>query len=110
MAEKFRAKMPIAQRAKQFSPFAALKGFDEALSYKEKIFLQKPDFSEEMFEELNLKFHEAEKNKKITVTYFSDGEYIDYTGIVTKKDIENRTITIDKNVFLLDDILDIILL
>lgn len=110
MAEKFRAKMPIAQRAKQFTPFVALKGFEDALSYKEKNFSKKPIFSEEMFDELNFAFQKAEKNKKITVTYYNDGEYIDYTGIVTRKDISNRTITIDKNVFLLDDILDIILL
>lgn len=110
MAEKFRAKIPIAQRAKQFSPFAALKGFEDAIFFKEKNFREKPEFSEEMFDELNSAFFKAEKNKKITVTYYSDGEFIDYTGIVTKKDILNRTITIDKNVFLLDDILDIILL
>ena len=110
MGEKFRAKMPIAQRAKQFSPFAALRGFEDALYLKEKPFSEKPEFSEEMFDELNSAFFKAEKNKKITVTYYSDGEFIDYTGIVTKKDFFNRTITIDKNIFLLDDILDITLL
>lgn len=30
-----RSKMPISQRAKQFMPFAALKGLDEALRQKE---------------------------------------------------------------------------
>lgn len=30
-----RPKMPIARRAKQFMPFAALKGLDEALARKE---------------------------------------------------------------------------
>ena len=31
-----RSKMPRSVRAKQFLPFAALKGFSEALYYKEK--------------------------------------------------------------------------
>ena len=31
-----RPKMPISQRAKQFQPFAALSGLDQALSQKER--------------------------------------------------------------------------
>ena len=110
MADKHRAKMPISQRAKQFAPFAALKGFETAIAYKEKIFSDKPEFSEEMFSDLNSAFFSVEKNKKITITYYSDGEFINYTGTVLKKDIVNRTVTIDENVFLLDDILNITLL
>ena len=34
--EKLRAKMPIAQRAKQFMPFAAVSGLDIALRRKEE--------------------------------------------------------------------------
>lgn len=36
MASKPRAKMPVSERAKQFMPFAALKGLPEALEKKEK--------------------------------------------------------------------------
>lgn len=36
MASKPREKMPISERAKQFMPFAALKGLPEALEKKEK--------------------------------------------------------------------------
>ena len=81
-----------------------------AIAYKEKTFSDKPEFSEEMFSDLNSSFLSAEKNKKITLTYYRDGEFINYTGTVLKKDIVNRTVTIDENVFLLDDILNIILL
>ena len=35
MASKPKAPMPAAERAKQFMPFAALKGFEEALERKE---------------------------------------------------------------------------
>jgi len=37
VASKPRHKMPIEERAKQFMPFAALKGLPEALAAKEKI-------------------------------------------------------------------------
>ncbi len=36
MANKPRHKMPVEERAKQFMPFAALKGLPEALAAKEK--------------------------------------------------------------------------
>ena len=36
-----RTKMDRAQRAKQFAPFAALKGFEEALREKERIIIPK---------------------------------------------------------------------
>lgn len=36
MASKPREKMPISERAKQFMPFAALKGLPEALEKKER--------------------------------------------------------------------------
>lgn len=34
MANRPRAKMPVSERAKQFMPFAAVKGLDEALQQK----------------------------------------------------------------------------
>ena len=47
-----RAKMDRAERAKQFMPFAALKGYEEALREKEKIVVPRIELSEEMKEEL----------------------------------------------------------
>ena len=36
MATKNRTPMPVSERAKQFMPFAALKGYEEALRAKER--------------------------------------------------------------------------
>ena len=36
MAQKIRAKMPLSQRAKQFAPFQAVGGLNEALRKKEE--------------------------------------------------------------------------
>lgn len=36
MASRIREKMPVSERAKQFMPFAALKGLPEALEKKER--------------------------------------------------------------------------
>lgn len=51
MASKPKHKMPIEDRAKQFMPFAALKGLPDALAAKEKITVPKTELSEEMAEE-----------------------------------------------------------
>ena len=40
MAKIPRERMPVSQRAKQFAPFAALKGFEEAIEKKEKMFFK----------------------------------------------------------------------
>ena len=45
-----RKKMNQAARAKQFMPFAALKGYDIALRAKEKILVPKIELSEEIAE------------------------------------------------------------
>lgn len=45
-----RPKMSRAERAKQFMPFAALKGYPEALREKEKIVVPRAEVSEEYAE------------------------------------------------------------
>ena len=74
--------MPVSDRAKQFMPFSALKGLDEALRAKEKIVVPKVEVSPEMAEELDYKMHLLEKGKVTTIICFSSGEYVKMTGLV----------------------------
>lgn len=110
MAEILRAKMPVSQRAKQFAPFAALKGFDEAIMDKEKIILPVPELAEDMTEYLNLTVSQLESGKKIAVTFYSNGGYNNFIGSVSKIDFVNRLLFIENELIFLDDIIDIILL
>ena len=55
MPSKPKQKMPIEERAKQFMPFSALKGLEEALASKEKIIVPKKELTQDYAEELNLK-------------------------------------------------------
>lgn len=54
-SRKARPKMSREQRAKQFLPFAAVSGLEEALQKKENEFFQKPDpvLAEDYLELLN---------------------------------------------------------
>ena len=81
-----RAKMPREERAKQFMPFAALKGYSEALRRKEKVVVPKIEASEDYAEELDRKLHQVRHGDMISVTYFCKGEYIRQTGMVSKID------------------------
>lgn len=57
-----RGRMKRADRAKQFMPFDALKGYREALKERERIKAPKRDLSEDYMEELDRKFHQIKKN------------------------------------------------
>ena len=85
-----RTKMSPADRAKQFMPFAALKGYEEALRRKEKIVVEKVELSEEMKEELDRQFKQVSHNDIITVVYYAEEEYLKITGMVAKIDVDAR--------------------
>ena len=51
----------MENRAKQFVPFAALKGYEEALRAKEKIVVEKIELSEEKKAELDYKLQQIQK-------------------------------------------------
>ena len=101
-----RAKMSPADRAKQFMPFSALKGFEEALREKEKIVVEKICLSEERKEELDRKLQQIQKNDMVTVVYFCKGEYIQVTGMVARLDLNAKIIKIVNTKIPFEDIYD----
>ncbi|HHX78301.1 MAG TPA: YolD-like family protein [Acholeplasmataceae bacterium] len=94
-------------RAKQFLPFDALKGFREALREKEKIIVSKIILSKEEAEILSKKILQIKKNEIITVIYYNDGSYIELEGMVSKVDFHYKSVTIVKTEILFSDLLDV---
>ncbi len=107
MAGRPRNGMSVEQRAKQFMPFAALRGLPEALGLKEKVIVPKVELSEEMAAELDRKMHLLEKGKLATVIYFSQGEYIKKSGMVARIDVTAKILQIVNTKIFFDDILDV---
>lgn len=99
--------MPIEERAKQFMPFAALRGLPEALAAKEKVLIPKIELSPEMAEELDRKMHLIAKGKMATVVYFCNGEYIKLTGLVARIDETSRLLQIVNTKIPFADILQV---
>lgn len=107
MASKPKNKMPLEERAKQFMPFAALKGLPDALAVKEKITVPKIELSEEMAEELDRKMHLLSKGKIASIVYFHEDEYVKQTGMVARIDTACRFVQIVNTKILFEDILDV---
>lgn len=102
------SKMSREERAKQFMPFAALKGYPDALKKKEKIVVQRVELSEEYQDELNLKLRQVHKQDIITVVYFCKNEYIKLTGMVSRIDVSSRILKIVNIKIDFDDLYDIV--
>jgi len=88
--------MPILDRAAQFSPFAALTGYDAAIKESARLTHQRIELSEDQLQELNRKQQLLIKNlmdqPKVAVTYFvpderkQGGAYITVSGRVKRID------------------------
>lgn len=89
-----RPRMPIADRAAQFSPFAALTGHHEAIREVARITVERVELDEQAREILDLRLQRLLENRaarhEVRVTYFSrdsskdGGAYFTLTGIVDK--------------------------
>ena len=95
-------------RAKQFMPFDALKGFREALEEKEKIEVIKKDLSEEIKEELSLKLKCLKIGDKIKVIYYKNKEYKQIKGSLKQVNRYQRYIVVENKKIQMDNIFKII--
>ena len=115
---KTRPQMSMIDRAAQFSPFAALTGYDAAIKETGRLTDEKIEMDEEALNILNMKFQllvdRLADEPEITFTYFkpderkAGGAYIDVTGKVKKVDDCERLIVMQNGTKMpMDDILNI---
>ena len=88
--------MPVSERAKQFSPFSALKGLSEALAKKEHIPIPRRELSEEQTEAINRTLLALQRGEVVTaVRYDGDRQdYVQLTGMVSEVDLVARVLHI----------------
>ena len=113
-----RPQMSMMDRAAQFSPFAALTGYDAAIKETARLTDQKIDLDDYEKEEINDKIQliteHLGEDFEVVITYFqpdsrkAGGAYVDAVGIVKKIDEYDRVIILqDGKKIPIDDILDI---
>lgn len=100
MALKQRARMPVSQRAKQFMPFAAVKGLEEALRNTEQRAMSssQQDLCEEQIAQINQNLCKVQKGMLATITYLLDGRILTLSGTVEMISEARQTINISSTV------------
>ena len=113
-----RQQMPMSDRAAQFSPFAALTGYDAAIKETGRLTDERIELDEEALTALDMKYQllidAFDDAPEVTITYFqpderkAGGKYITATSAVKKVDDFERRITMQKGTKIpMDDVLSI---
>lgn len=67
--------MPPRERAKQFLPFAAVVGLEEALKEKERLYERRAELSCDMEEELDRRLRALTAGERLRLAYFTGERY-----------------------------------
>ena len=113
-----RPQMSMIDRAAQFSPFAALTGYDAAIKETGRLTDEKIELDEEALSNLNMKFQilfeRLDEQPEIAITYFkpdetkSGGAYLTTTDKIKKVDEYERIITTAKGTKIpMDDVINL---
>ncbi|MBP3544032.1 MAG: hypothetical protein J6J86_07365 [Lachnospiraceae bacterium] len=100
--------MPLADRAAQFSPFAALTGYEAAIAETARVTEERLELSENSREELNVQLQllkeRLPEKPVVEITYFvpderkAGGSYETVTGVVKKIDEYGQRIVLENGV------------
>lgn len=113
-----RPQMSMMDRAAQFSPFAALTGYDAAIKETGRLTEDKIEMDEESFNMLNFKLQilrdRIDEEPEVTFVYFkpddlkAGGAYLRQTGIVKKiQEFERQIVLVNGGVIPMDEVQDI---
>lgn len=94
-------------RAKQFLPFASLKGYYDQIRERERIIDVRRELNEEEMIQLSHKLEFLKKGMMAKVTFYNIDAYESIEGIVAHIDLVLRTLTIIKTKIPLDDIIEL---
>ena len=94
-------------RAKQFLPYAALRGFEELIEDEERIVHPRRELAEDEMEAISRTIGEICRGDRIAVTFYAVDTYFTARGIVSELDSVLRTLTVGGRCVSFDDVFSI---
>ena len=99
--------MTRAGRAKQFLPFDALKGFQEALNAKQIKYEDRKELTEDSLVKLEEEWNKIEKDSIVRVKYYKNKRYVEIQGKIDKIDYTKKKVQINEENINVCDIIEI---
>ena len=99
--------MTRASRAKQFLPFDALKGFQEAINEKQIKYDDKKELTEESYIRLEEEWNKIDEESIVRIKYYKNKRYVEIQGKVTNIDYVRKKIKVNEENINICDIIDI---
>lgn len=100
-------RMSRLQRAKQFMPFAALKGFETLLAAVERPKESRVELSEDQLEELNRIIQSLKEGDFIRVVYYTGHYYTELVSIIETMSKATYSLSIESVMIYFKDIKEI---
>lgn len=113
-------KMSVENRAKLFTPFSALRGFDIEILTKEqdRLLMSRVTLGTDQQELIRRRLNDFRPGQRVTVTYFRLvkelegiplGEYVTQTGKVRRVDAFYQVLVMDSSVVAFEDIRELVI-
>lgn len=97
----------MSERARQFLPFASLKGYYEMIKEKEKVREEKRELQEEEAAALSAVLKGLKKGNMLKVRFYQEEAYVDLIGKLSEINEAYRYLVLVKKKIKLEDILEI---
>ncbi|MEG0503052.1 MAG: hypothetical protein RR547_00265 [Raoultibacter sp.] len=85
---------PRANRAQQFMPFAALKGYYDLVRERQRVVQPKHELTEEEALALSENLAHVQRRTMVRITHYDGEAYVVTHGLVSDIDLASRTITV----------------
>ena len=98
---------PSPERARQFMPFAALRGYYDLIRERERVPEERRDLTEEDIERLSNVLAQLKKGQMVRTRYYDRDAYVTREGLMTRIDPVAHELTVVTTRIRFEDLLEI---
>ncbi len=97
----------MSDRARQFMPFAALKGYYDLIKEEERIKEPRREISEDDARTINKRLLALKKSRMVRITYYDKDSYVTTEGMLSSVNFDLKSLVVVKTEIHFDDIIKI---